>query len=161
LRLKNFNDITDILKIIEENVKKIKAKRLVIDSLSSIEIFASTFNSMIKDLPRGIIGKHIGFYPPPEMIIRRLMYTVIDYLKGLDVTTLLVSESQNTEYSRYGVAEFIVDGIITLHYLGIGSRNFRSLKIVKLRRTKHEEDFIPFEITKRGIEIKEKEKFKI
>jgi KaiC/GvpD/RAD55 family RecA-like ATPase len=35
------------------------------------------------------------------------------------------------------------------------------MKIVKLRETKHEEDFIPFEIGKRGIEIREMEKFKV
>ncbi len=160
LRIKNANDITDVLELIEKNVKKLNAKRLVIDSLSSVEIFASTFRSMIKDLPTGLVEKRYGFYPPTKTIIRRLMYKMMDYFKELGVTTLLISESQNSEYSRYGIAEFVTDGLINMQYLGIGSKNFRSMKIIKMRQTKHEEDFIPFEIGKQGVGVRKIEKFK-
>jgi KaiC/GvpD/RAD55 family RecA-like ATPase len=57
--------------------------------------------------------------------------------------------------STFGVEEFLVDGIIVLHYLGLvvgGSP--RSLIIRKMRRTKHESEIYPIEITKRGIVVK-------
>jgi len=160
LRIKNAQDITDVLKEIDKKVKKIRAKRLVVDSLSSIELFATTFKSMAGDFPVGVINKKLTIMPPPKAIIRRLMYRVVEHFKGLNLTTILTSESQGEGYSRYGVAEFVTDGLITLHYLGMGATNFRSLKIVKLRETKHEEDCLPFEINKKGIRVKEKERIK-
>ncbi len=153
LRIKDARDITEILKVIKNSIKKIKAKRLVIDSISSMEIFASTFKSMARDLPLGVIGKGIRFLPPPEAIVKRLMYKIIDYFKELDVTTLLISESRDTQYSRYGVSEFICDGIVKLEAEAMGDKLQRNILIVKMRETKIDGTRHSIDITKKGIEL--------
>ncbi len=153
LRIKNAQDITDVLKVIEKNVKKIKAKRLVVDSLSSIEIFASTFRSMIKDLPTGIIEKRFTVSLPSKAIVRRLMYRVIDFFKELNVTTLLISEAEDTQYSRYGVAEFVVDGIIRLEAEIVGKNLQRNLVVIKMRDTDMDGGRHSIEIGKKGLRI--------
>lgn len=160
IRIKNAKDISDVLGTIKKAVESIKAKRLVIDSLSSIEIFASTFQSIMKEMPLWIIEKKFPVMPPMQQIVRRVMYKVIENLKETGVTVLLTSESQNSDFSRYGIAEFVTDGLISLAYLGIGGMDFRHLKIVKMRKTKHEEDNIPFEFGPNGIKIIPPEKFK-
>jgi len=153
MRIKNIQDIAEILKVIEKNVKKIKAKRLVVDSLSSIEIFASTFKSMIKDLPIGVIEKRFTISPPAKAIVRRLMYRIIDHFKELNVTTLLISESQDTQYSRYGVAEFVTDGIIKLEAKIVGKNLQRNLVVIKMRDTDMDGGRHSIEIGKKGLRL--------
>ena len=149
LRAKNVRDVTDVFEILGEQVKAIKAKRLVIDSLSSIEIFASTFKSMVKDLPPMTLERRFTFLPPSTAIIRRLLYHIIDYLKSLNVTTLLISEAQNNKYSRYGVAEFLCDGIIRL--TAHKALDTRKMEIIKMRNTEHTLKPQTIQITKKGL----------
>jgi KaiC/GvpD/RAD55 family RecA-like ATPase len=47
--------------------------------------------------------------------------------------------------------------VIVLHYLGIGESAYSSLQIRKMRRTKHEKDIYPMEITEKGIVVKKLE----
>ncbi|MEM5812480.1 MAG: ATPase domain-containing protein [Candidatus Aenigmatarchaeota archaeon] len=151
LRIKETKDITELLKIIETEAKKINAKRLVIDSLSSIEIFASTFQSIIKDIPSWAIMKKISLMPGQESIVRRTLYKTIDSFKDMGLTTLLTSESQDTIYSRYGIAEFIVDGIIKLEAESVGKHMQRNILIAKMRKTKIDGGRHSIDITAKGI----------
>lgn len=153
LRIKDVKDITDVLKIIEKNVKKIGAKRLVVDSLSSIEVFASTFKSITKEIPDWVLKERLTIMPEHRAIIRRILYRVINYFKFLGVTTLVTSESQNTQYSRYGIAEFVVDGLIALHYSSIGQKKFGNIEVRKLRKTKHIHGIYDYLITERGFKV--------
>jgi len=151
LRMKNVKDITDVLKTIDKNVKKIKAKRLVIDSLSSIEIFASTYKSIIKSVPAWVLKEKLTLVSEQKTIIRKLIYEIIDHFKGLKVTTLLTSESEDAQHSGYSIAEYIVDGIIvlTVHR----ALDTRKLEIVKMRETSHTLAPQTIKITNKGIEI--------
>jgi len=153
VRIKNVRDLTEIMKIIKTNVKKLKAKRLVIDSFSSMEIFASTFRSMIKDFPTGVIERRIPLLPPPQAVIRRLMYKMIQFFKELHLTVLLISESNGEEYSRYGIAEFVCDGIIKLEATVIGKSLQRSIVVIKLRETKIDGGRYGVDITEKGIKV--------
>lgn len=153
LRIKRVEDIKEVLKIIESNVKKINAKRLVIDSLGSLEVLALTFKSMMEEIPLQLRVGKLPISPPKEAIIRKLMYNAIDYLKSLNVTTILTSEAINTEYSRYGIAEFIVDGIIKLEYQIVGKAMERNLSIIKMRETPIEGGRYGIEIGKKGLRI--------
>ena len=49
--------------------------------------------------------------------------------------------------------EYVVDGVIVLHYMGAGMQSNRTLHIRKMRSTKHSEDLHPIKITENGIEI--------
>lgn len=62
------------------------------------------------------------------------------------------------QFSKYEVEAYVADGVIMLHYLGVGSESNRSLFIRKMRGTKHTEDILPMEITSQGVEIKPPEK---
>ena len=69
------------------------------------------------------------------------------------VTAIIISEVEegSRKFGRYGVEEFVADGVIMLHYMGIGSQSNRTLHIRKMRATKHSEDLHPIEITKKGM----------
>lgn len=153
MRIKNVKDIVDVLDMLKDTVNQIHAKRLVIDSLSSLELFASTFRSMVKDLPPMTVERRFTFLPPARAVIRRLLYQVIDFLKSLGVTTLLISEAQDTKYSRYGVAEFLCDGIIKLEAEVIGKTLQRNIVIIKMRNTKIDGGRHSINITNRGVKL--------
>jgi len=120
-----------------ELIERIKAKRFVLDSLTVAEMGWGE----VKDL-----GK-----------IRREVFDFLKTLKRFGVTSLLISETPEGEksLSTFGFEEFVVDGIIVLHYLEYAAGGIpRSLIIRKMRRTKHATDIFPFEITSKGIVVK-------
>ncbi len=130
--------IMEKTKLVLEKLKKIKPDLVVIDSLSSLSI------------EDGIEGRKV---------IRKLF----EGLNQLGITAITTSElAQGGPYlSRDTISEFLADGVLLMNYLGVGDKNFRSVKIVKLRETGHEEGDISFEIKKKGIAVKQKDKFKI
>jgi len=124
-------DLKKLVNSIIKNVKEINAKRLVIDSVT-------------------LIGEEVKN-------VRRALTHLCRILKSLGVTTLLISEveEETKKLSRFGVEEFIVDGVIVLQYLEYAAGGAtRSLIIKKMRRTKHGTDVYPFEITDKGIIVK-------
>jgi circadian clock protein KaiC len=56
--------------------------------------------------------------------------------------------------AKFGVEEFVVDGVMVLRFLGLGDRASYSLQIRKMRRTNHSKDTYPMEISNKGIEVK-------
>ncbi len=124
-------DLKKLIKLILKNVKEIKAKRLVIDSIS-------------------LLGEHVKE-------VRGALTYLVRELKGLGITTLMTSEipEGTNKLSRFGIEEFIVDGIIVLQYMKYAAGNVpRSLFIKKMRRTRHGMDIYPFNITDKGIIVK-------
>ena len=71
------------------------------------------------------------------------------------VTTIFTTEinEETKQLSKYGVEEFVADGVVVLHYMGIGTQSNRTLHIRKMRATKHNEDLHPLEITDNGIRV--------
>lgn len=126
-------DIKKIIETILKNVKEIKAKRLVIDSISMICEYAEKR----KD-------------------VRYNLSYLLRQLKKMDVTTVLTSEVEegSSLLSRHGIEEFLVDGVIILKCgVDVVGGRPRSLYIKKMRRTKHDLNTHPFEITERGIKV--------
>jgi KaiC/GvpD/RAD55 family RecA-like ATPase len=129
-------------KIIEKNLfenpdleffelDKIKAKRLVIDSISLISLMSSD----------------------PAALRNRLSNMIAD-LKKKGVTVLMISEGgEVSDYSRSGVEEYLADAVIHLDFTPIGAQAGRSLFVRKMRRTKHSENIHPIEISKTGIKV--------
>ena len=127
------HDIKRIIDTILKNVREINAKRLVIDSITLIGECA--------DKPRDI---------------RYNFSRLIRELKKIGVTTLLISEvKEGSEgLSKFGIEEFLVDGVILLKCgIDVVGGKPRSLIIRKMRRTNHDLNVHPFEITERGIRI--------
>ena len=118
----------DELEKIKEMVEEMNAKRLVIDSTSAVCLFMES-----------------------EAEIRYNIFRLIDEMKRLDCTTLLVTETQGgrDQFSRFGVEEFIVDGILSLYF----RPPTRCMLVKKMRGTDHDKKVHPFEIDEYGIEV--------
>lgn len=120
--------------VIQSEIANVKANRIVLDSTAAM-----------------------GLAIDDPSLIRRRIATVINTIKRHPNTTgLIVTEvpEGSKGLSRFGVEEFVVDGIIVLNYLGMESGTSRSLVVRKMRRTDHGKDVYPMEINNKGIAVK-------
>jgi KaiC/GvpD/RAD55 family RecA-like ATPase len=123
-------DVDKLLIEIMRVSKRLGAKRLVIDSLPSL-----------------------GFNLPDEGEIRKAILKMSYMLMRIGVTSLLTTEADEgaNRYGKFGVEEYVADGVLVMHYMGVGMRSNRTLHIRKMRATKHSEDLHPLEIGPSGI----------
>jgi circadian clock protein KaiC len=125
----SFQDIVlQVRSLLEEH----RPSRVVIDALSSIQRIM------------------------PEHEYVRYMKSLASYLKANAVTSLLISISDAiTPVTETGVST-VVDNIISLRHVEVDSALQRSLVILKARGTSHDNSIREFEITSKGILVKEK-----
>ena len=125
--------INNLSSVLIDEIRSLKAKRLVIDSTSVMGL-------AVKDAAQ----------------IRKQLLNVVNVIKRTDCTALLTSEitEDSKTLSRFGVEEFVADGVFVLNYVGIGENSARTLIIRKMRRTKHGTDIYPIQIGSSGIEIR-------
>lgn len=124
--------LQDILEIIESNIKEIDAKRVVIDSASALSI-------------------HIGDY----VEVRRTILQVKNILRKSGCTTIIISEIPNIHagISRFGVEEFICDGVLLMHRLLIKGEFMPVIAVLKMRSTKHSRKIYTYEVTGKGVVV--------
>jgi len=124
--------VFDISDRIRQAVRELKAKRVVVDSVSVIEMF-------IKD----------------EYISKVALMQFIENMKAIGVTSLLSGSVPETSdaLSGRGIVEYIVDSIIKLNLIPVTEEFKRTLLIRKMRRTDHSTLVHPFEITKGGLKV--------
>jgi KaiC/GvpD/RAD55 family RecA-like ATPase len=124
--------ILNFLSQIEKSIKDIKAKRVVVDSVSIIEMF-------IKD----------------EYISRVALNSLTEKLRELGVTSLLTGTipEASESLSGGGIIEYIVDSVIKLDFVPVAEEYKRTLNVRKMRRTNHSTMIHPFVVTKDGIKI--------
>ena len=133
-------------------------KRIVLDSLTTFTdsllvsgLKEETAFSMVQ------IAESVSPIPRSEKVIAKtLLYHLFKKLRLFDATMILTSElgEKNDFLSADEISEFISDGVIILHYLGIGSAEFRSMQIRKMRYSIHEINYILYELGEKGMEIK-------
>ena len=128
--------VEDIYELIETNVKKINAERVVIDSISALGLY-------VRDAPE----------------IRRMIFNIAFLLRKLTCTTILISEilPMQESLSRFGVEEFVSDGVMVLYYNKVGSQFSRALTVWKMRNSDHSNKIHPYKITNKGIVVYSKE----
>ncbi|MCK4491602.1 MAG: AAA family ATPase, partial [Candidatus Altiarchaeales archaeon] len=119
-----------ILNLIEEEVKRNDARRLIIDSITAV-----AYN--LEDKTR----------------IRRFIFDLGTMLASLGCTTILTSEVVGEGYSVYGVEEFISDGIIKLEQKDVRFQPTRTLKIMKMRGIRYSSGENTFRITSAGMKL--------
>jgi KaiC/GvpD/RAD55 family RecA-like ATPase len=129
-------------------IKRGGYKRVVVDSLSAILLHPVAWKDM--DLPYILSGSLEEMIPDPKnpMIASRvLLNKILSEIKKLDCTTIIISEltEGSRGLSRDTISEFLVDGIITMHYTSTGSLPGRHIMIRKMRATKHSEMIHPIE----------------
>jgi KaiC/GvpD/RAD55 family RecA-like ATPase len=124
--------VFDVSDKIRQAVKEIGAKRVVVDSVSIIELF-------IKD----------------DYIAKIALMQFVDNMKTLGVTSLLTGTIPETSdaLSGKGIIEYVVDGILKLNLIPVTEEFKRTLVIRKMRRTDHSTLVHPFEITKDGVKV--------
>ena len=124
--------IGDILEII----KNFKAKRVVIDSITTIS-YLSPENE---------------FHNVSEYAVKKFIYSFITRFKEIeDLTTIFISQRDEVLSNR--ISEYICDGIIKVEYESLGGDYSRNLTISKMRKTKNNEDLHPLQICDKGIVI--------
>lgn len=116
--------------LLESMVKEKNVKRLVLDSISEHMIYDGD---------------------------RASLHTFIRRIRDLGTTVLLISEASEDDKSIEKTAEYLVDGVIVMHYVGIGGSESMSLQVKKMRWSSQEKGFVPYEITKEGIKAKPEE----
>ncbi len=97
-----------------------------------------------------------GMYINDEYKIRKKLYQLVESLKKSGATTILsaeIPEDQKKKLSRFGVEEFVADGVIVLYYTGVGEGAFRNIEVRKMRRTNHKHGVFPLEIKKDGMHV--------
>jgi circadian clock protein KaiC len=129
--------IDEIVQNLVSLIHRMKATRVVIDSLSGFELaVAPTFREDF----------------------RESLFRMVAVLSNLGVTVMMTSELEDRytdlRFSPYGSA-FLTDAIIVERYIEIESRLKRVMAVVKVRGSAHSNELRLFEITDAGIIIGE------
>lgn len=127
--------IDEILVMLVAEVRRLRATRVVLDSLSGFELaLAPTFRSDFRES------------------LSRLVAT----LSAEGVTLLMTSELEDRytdlRFSPYGTA-FMTDAIIVQRYIEVESRLRRVLAVVKVRGSVHSDSLCEFTISDAGIRL--------
>lgn len=125
--------IEDVFDILESNIRKIGATRVVIDSISAL-----------------------GLHVRDKTELRSMIYNLSLLLRRLQCTAIIISEivhGTEPRISRYGVEEFVTDGVIVMYYERIDAVFNRAIQVWKLRGSKHSQKLHPYVIGKDGLEI--------
>ena len=133
-------DIDRLLVEVMAVARNIGAKRIALDSIPSMAFRLSD---------------------PAE--IRKAILKMAFVVSRSGLTALITSEvpeqtiggGQSLRFSKYGVEEYVSDGVILLNFLGLGgASNTRTLYVRKMRGTRHSMEIHPMEITDKGIAVK-------
>jgi len=145
-------------KKIKEEVQKMKAKRLVIDSLTILETYAPSVANIDSVCFKEEVLEGVPVFTTPVLgpeYIRRIIGDFLKDLKKLGCTMILTSElpKESNYLSRDTVSEFMCDGVIILKNVLISNENKRIIFVEKMRGTSHDRNVHTFEITNNGIII--------
>jgi circadian clock protein KaiC len=126
-------DLSGLIERIKYAVSKVNAKRVAIDALSML------FNRF-----------------PDKEIIRDTIFLLCDELKNMGVTSMITAEKPEIAVnltSRYGVEEYVVDGVVELDFEHGQQQFTRKLFVKKLRGTGFRSGPVEYEITDKGLEV--------
>ena len=88
---------------------------------------------------------------------RNMMFNLCGMFKYSGATTLMTSEAaiDDPYSSKFGILEYLVDGVVTLRYVRPGGTYDVSLEmeVVKMRQTNHHRGSRPYAITENGIDV--------
>jgi circadian clock protein KaiC len=123
-------DLSALMEKIVEAIEAIDAQFVVIDAIGTL------FSQL-----------------PGDFIIRRELLRLCDRMRVAGVTTLMTAERMY-EYgpiSRYGVEEYLSDGVVVLRNVLEEERCRRTMQVLKLRGNAHLKGEFPFTLTDEGL----------
>jgi circadian clock protein KaiC len=129
--------IDETLHELSKAILRVRARRLVIDSLSGFELaLAPTFREDF----------------------RESLYRMVAALTGLGVTVMMTAELEDSyvdlRFSPHGTA-FLTDAIIMQRYIELQGQLKRIMAVIKVRGSAHKKELRAFEITEDGIVVGE------
>ena len=124
--------LMNLTNTIAEAIRAVNAKRVVLDSISILEMFISD-----------------------KYLARVALMGLTEHLRQLGVTTVLTGEIGETSdgLSGSGIIEYLVDGVLRLDFVPVSEDYKRTLTIRKMRRTNHSTLIHPFEMTPKGLKL--------
>jgi circadian clock protein KaiC len=119
---------------LDEIIKEMEVKRVLIDSIT---LFKSLINEPVN--------------------LRKEIYSLINYFKAKGITALFTHElpelrGGELSISNFGLG-FLVDSVILLRYVEIGSELKKSITIIKLRGSNHDKSIRELQVTSNGAEV--------
>jgi circadian clock protein KaiC len=127
--------VDETMQEILDAVKRVKAKRLVIDSL---------------------VGFEMALAPGFREDFRESLYRMIAALTGAGVTIFTTVEIEDTftamQFSHYAIS-FLTDDIIRLRYVEIEGQLRKIVVVVKMRGGNHSKDIREYVITDEGMVV--------
>jgi circadian clock protein KaiC len=127
--------IDEIVQRLIDLIHRMKATRVVIDSLSGFELAVA---------------------PTFRQDFRESLFRMVSVLSGLGVTVLLTSELEDRytdlRFSPYGSA-FLTDAIIVQRYVELDGCLKRLMAVVKVRGSAHSDELRQYTISREGILI--------
>lgn len=147
-----------LLKTIYDEARRIGAKRMVFDNLSTLTLRLGRYVSLFGDEDEAVKDQssQIAETAIDTVDKMKIAQSVIEQIRSIGTTTLLITfgNEDQGKMTTDEVSEFLCDGIIQLFNLPIGIRYERSLRIGKMRSTKHSPYIHAFDITEKGIVVK-------
>jgi circadian clock protein KaiC len=127
--------VDEITQEILDAVKRVGAKRLVIDSL---------------------VGFEMALAPGFRQDFRESLYRMIVALTGAGVTILTTVEVEDTytalQFSHYAIS-FLTDDIVRMRYVEIDGQLRKVLVVIKMRGGNHSKDIREYVITDKGVVV--------
>lgn len=121
----------DALRIrIEQGLRTVGAKRVVIDSMDSV--FSALSST---ELLRFEVGR------------------LLEWLKRCGVTAIITGERGSSELTRHGFEAYVSDCVVLLDHRVAEQLTTRRLRVVKYRGAAHEQDEFPFLIDQTGATV--------
>ncbi len=125
----------EVLTLLIRQVRRIEAKRVVIDSLSGFEL---------------------AIAPSFRRDFRESLLNFLQVLKAEGVTVVMTSELEDRytdlRFSPYDTA-FLTDAIIVQRYIEVESRLRRVIAVVKVRASQHSDELREYQIGPGGIQV--------
>jgi circadian clock protein KaiC len=114
---------------LEQAINKVKAKRVVLDSLDTL------------------------FYGLDYNVLRLEFQRLFSWLKDKKVTAIITAEAGEAFLTRHGLEEYVADCVIVLDNRVTNQIATRRLRIVKYRGSLHGNNEYPFMIDEKGITV--------
>jgi circadian clock protein KaiC len=127
--------VDETMQEILDAVKRVGAKRLVIDSL---------------------VGFEMALAPGFRADFRESLYRMIGALTGAGITILSTVEVEDSftalQFSHYAIS-FLTDDIIRLRYVEIDGQLRRVIAVIKMRGGNHSKDIREYVVTDKGVVV--------
>ncbi len=125
-------DYDSLKEVVSSELDAMGAQRLVIDSVTYLQMFFSDV-----------------------MSIRKAIIELSTIIKARNCTSIFIGEMPYGEnkLSSFGVEEFASDGVIAVYMVEKQGSFIRALRIVKMRLTDHLTKFIPLDIKPTGVVV--------